>query len=175
MGRSVNGLIGAALVAASLLMPSPAFAAPRPPEVTFVTSSDTDRAFLRNFCWAEYDPPYPPLVYGECHFGDAPVPPGRRMQGLDSVHIRIDHPQEPDALKLLYWKGAEWQRPDDARKVHATTRPVVDGSGVSWIVDFELPAKWKRLSLEIRAAWETEYSCPGCGRQWGEWRVTLLR
>lgn len=175
MGRSVKGLFGAGILVVSLMAPSPALAAPRPPDVAFVTRSDSSSAFLRTYCWAEYDPPF---IYQECTGGVLPIPPGRRVEGLDSAHIRIDHPQEPDSLKVFYWKGPAWQRPQGARQLEvAPPRPVVaDGGGaVSWRLDFELPEKWKRLSLEIRASWETEFSCPTCGRQWGEWRVTLIK
>ncbi len=163
------GLVAAGMVAAGVAA-TPAIAAPKPPEVTFVTRSESDPAFLRTYCWGEYDPPF---TYHECLEGDIAVPPGRRMRGLDSVHVTIHHPQEPDALKLLYWEGTDWRRPKDARQLQAATRPVMDSSGVGWVVDFELSRKWKHLSLEIRVSWETEFTCPTCGRQWGEWRVTL--
>jgi hypothetical protein len=171
-GRNVRGLVIAALVAASLLAPSPASSATRPPEVTFVTASDSETAFVTAFCWGEYDPP---LTYHECAGGDMPVPPGRRMPGLSSVHLRVDHPQEPDRVELVYWKGSEWRRPKNPRVVDVTTRPSVDGSGVAWVIDFELPRRWNQLSLELEASWEAEVSCPTCGRQWGRYRVTLVK
>ncbi len=171
-GTNVKGLLVAGLVAASLLTPSPASPATRPPEVTFVTSSDSEPAYVTSFCWSEYDPPF---IYQECTDGDIQVPPGRRMRGLDSVHLRVEHPQEPDGIELVYWKGSEWRRPKNARTLQVTTRPTFDGSGAAWLLDFELPRRWNRLSLDLEASWETEWSCPSCGRQWGRYRVTLVR
>ena len=171
-GRSVKSLALAGLVAASLLAPSPASSATRPPEVQFVTASDSDAAFVTAFCWSEYDPPF---IYQECAGGDMPVPPGRRVRGLDSVHLRVNHPQEPDGIELVYWKGSEWRRPKNPAVLATTTRPSIDASNVSWLIEFELPRHWNRLSLELEASWETEASCPSCGRQWGRYRVTIVK
>ncbi len=170
-GRNVESLFAVSLVVACVWTPSPASSATRPPEVTFVTASDSQAAFVTEFCWSEYDPPF---IYQECADGDIPVPPGRKMRGLDSVHLRVEHPQEP-VVELVYWKGTDWRRPKNPRVLDATTRPSIDTSGVAWLIEFELPRRWKQMSLELDASWDTEYSCPSCGRQWGRYRVTLVR
>lgn len=173
VGRRTKGLAMAGLVAAAcLLASSPASSATRPPEVHFVTASASDTAMVTAFCWSEYDPPF---VYEECGGGNVPVPPGRRMSGLESVHLRVDHPQEPDDVELVFWKGPAWRRPKNPAVLDATVRPSVDQSGVAWLIEFEMPRGWKRLSLEMEASWETEASCPSCGRQWGRYRVTLVK
>ena len=171
-GRSSKVLAVAGLVAALLVTPSPASSATRPPEVRFVTASDSKAAYVTAFCWSEYDPPF---IYQECAGGEAPVPPGRRTRGLESVLLRVEHPQEPDGIELVYWKGSDWRRPKNPAVLDSTTRPSLDSSGVAWLIEFELPRHWNRLSLELEASWETEASCPSCGRQWGRYRVTLVR
>ena len=149
---------------------SAASAAPRPPDVSFETSSQTEEAFLTTYCWGEYDPP---LTYTECEEGDVPGGPARRVRGLDSVRFRIDHPQQPDDVELVYWRGRQWWRPDRPRTLAVTTRQTIEGSSIAWIVEFQLPHRWKHLSLELGASWDAEASCPTCGRQWAHWRVTL--
>ncbi len=159
------------LVALSLGPSSPARAG-GPPEVSLVTRTTSARASLATYCWSEYDPPF---VYTECNQGDVAGPPSRRLSGLRSVHMRIDHPQEPDAVELVYWRGTDRYRPANPRGLPVTMRRIIDTAGPAWAADFRLPAKWKQISLEIKVSWQTEMSCPTCGRQWARWRVTLVR
>lgn len=160
-----------AILALLLQAASSPASAGTPPEVTFVTASETERAFLRTYCWRTYDPPF---VRRDCSTGDAPVPPGRTLRGLDSIHMRIEHPQEP-IVEVVYWKGPHWRRPKHPRTLRVDLHPVVEKSGPAWIVDFALPQQWEQLALELEASWDPEISCPSCGHQWARWRVTLVK
>jgi hypothetical protein len=147
-------------------------AAASPPEVSFATATTTIPAFLRNYCWSAYDPPF---IRQECLRGDVPVPEGKQLSGLSSVQWAIEHPQKPDEIELVYWKRDQWTRPKRPHEIQVTSEQAIDGTGVRSVISFDLPNGWRNLSLELRAGWNIEASCPTCGEQWGLWRITLRK
>lgn len=156
-------------VAALVLGAVPAWSLGAPPRVFFGTTSKTVRPLLYKYCWSSYQGPFEAT---SCAGGTAPV--RRRAIGdRRTAYLRIEHPQEPELVKVTYWKGSATHRPPGAIRAKVTTRPDLLAPHAGWILDLDLPRRWATLTLDVKASWDHEVSCPTCRRQWARWRLTL--